>query len=231
MKKISIIIPALNEADNIQQTIRSAQTGTNIEIIVVDGGSQDNTVAVAESAGAKIVPSLAGRAVQMNAGAAIASGDILLFLHADTVLPCGFDTQVRQCLGEKGVVAGAFELQIKGEKWGLRLIETGVKWRCRWWQMPYGDQAIFLPTFVFKQLGGFADMPIMEDFELVRRLQRMGKINIIAMPVQTSGRRWQKQGIFKTTAINQMIVVGYLLGVSPVRLMYWYRQGKSKAKF
>jgi rSAM/selenodomain-associated transferase 2 len=235
---ISIIIPALNEAQNIERTIISAQasepsSAAAVEIIVVDGGSIDATVEIAQTLGAKIILAGQGRAHQMNVGAQVATGQILLFLHADTCLPAGFDRLVRAALQKhlpkspKTTIAGAFELKINGEASGLRLVEWGVKWRSRWWQMPYGDQAIFLRAETFQQVGGFPVMPLMEDFALISRLQKLGAIKILSATVVTSDRRWQQKGILKTTILNQIIVMAYLLGVAPDRLAKWYRSQRS----
>ena len=222
-EKISIIIPVLNEAAALPKTLTSIQKGSNIEIIVVDGGSEDETVAIAQSYGITALSSPPGRATQMNNGAAVATGDILLFLHADTRLPNNFDTSVRQSLQIQNTIAGAFELKIDIDMPSLRLIEKMVNWRSRYLQMPYGDQAIFLKASIFHEIGCFPEMPIMEDFELVRRLQPLGKIEIIPAPVVTSGRRWQKLGVLKTTLINQLIILGYFLGVPTAKLASWYR--------
>jgi rSAM/selenodomain-associated transferase 2 len=224
--RISIIVPTLNEANNIKNTLASVQPSTNVEIIVVDGGSQDGTPIIAQSLGATVIFSPPGRAVQMNAGAAIASGEILLFLHADTCLPLGFDEMIRAKLQETGIVAGAFSLEIDAPHWGLRLVEWGVRMRSHFWQMPYGDQAIFLTQIAFKQVGNFPELPIMEDFEIIRRLKSLGKISVIPTPVITSPRRWLKKGIFTTTILNQIIILAYLLGVSPERIQNWYLQKK-----
>ncbi len=232
--KISIIIPVLNEAATIQETLTKLQEAKNIEAIVVDGGSRDETVAIAKRCGVskvapvKVISTAAGRARQMNAGAGIATGDILLFLHADTLLPSNFETSVRQALQNAGTVAGAFELQIDAQLQGLRIVEKMVNWRSRFLSMPYGDQAIFLRTAVFHEIGGFPDLPIMEDFELMLKLRRQGQIAIVSAPALTSGRRWQKLGVMKTTLINQLIIAGYFLGVPPAQLVRWYRQGGFK---
>ncbi|NJP10507.1 MAG: glycosyltransferase family 2 protein [Leptolyngbyaceae cyanobacterium RU_5_1] len=223
MTALSVIIPVFNEAANLPITIAIAQTAADIEVIVVDGGSQDNTVAIAQSLGVPVIHSHPGRADQMNAGAAIAQGDTLLFLHGDTQLPKEYDQLIHETLLQPGVIAGAFELAIAGSQWGLRLVEWGVKWRSRVLQLPYGDQAIFLEADVFHQLGGFSEMPIMEDFELVQRLRKRGRIAIAPAPVTTSARRWQTLGILKTTLINQWILMAYFLGVSPATLAQWYR--------
>lgn len=224
---ISIIIPTLNEGANLQATLAQLSQ-VNVEILVVDGGSGDRTVAIAAAFGAKIIKSLPGRSRQMNAGAAAASSEILLFLHADTRLPADFADAVHEILAELGTIAGAFRLRIEGDLAGLRWVERGVNWRSKYLQFPYGDQGIFLRADTFDKIGGFPDLPIMEDFELVRRLRRLGRVAIAPTAVQTSGRRWQKLGVVKTTLINQTVIAGYLLGVSPDRLASWYRQRRPK---
>ncbi|NDJ21783.1 glycosyltransferase [Nostoc sp. B(2019)] len=224
--KICIIIPVLNEARNIKEAITTTQPSTNIEVIVVDGGSQDDTVAIAQSLGVKVISSSPGRAAQMNAGAMAASGEILLFLHADTRLPAGFDAMIRTALQQPRTVAGAFKLRIDAPILSLRWVELGVNWRSRFCQMPYGDQAIFLTKEVFQQVGSFPELPIMEDFELMRRLKYIGKIVIIPVPVVTSARRWLQKGVFKTTLLNQIIIIAYLLGISPKRIHSWYSREK-----
>jgi rSAM/selenodomain-associated transferase 2 len=223
--QISIIIPTLNEAANILDTLdRLSQE--NVEILVVDGGSEDETVSLVQSAGFKVLSAPRGRANQMNLGAEYATGDILLFLHGDTRLPVDFVSLIGNVLTantQPRVVGGAFTLKIDSQLRGIKSIEQMVAYRSRVLSLPYGDQAIFVRADIFRSLGGFPPLPIMEDFQFVRTLQKLGKIAIIPTPVITSGRRWEKLGIVKTTLINQAIVVGYFLGVSPDRLARWYR--------
>jgi rSAM/selenodomain-associated transferase 2 len=221
--KLSIVVPVLNDAAALS-TLLQLPRSSDIEWIVVDGGSQDRTIAIAKATAVTLLSSPPGRAVQMNTGAAIATGDILLFLHSDTQLPDNFETLIYQTLAPANVIAGAFELKIDTRLLGIRLIEWGVNARSRLLQMPYGDQAIFLKRTVFEEIGGFPEMPIMEDFELIRRLKQHGKIAIAPAPVVTAGRRWQKLGVVRTTLINQCIILGYAWGISPDRLKTWYRK-------
>jgi rSAM/selenodomain-associated transferase 2 len=195
-----------------------------VEIIVVDGGSSDGTAQVAKAFGVRLLTVSGGRAKQVNAGARSASGDVLLFLHADTRLPGAFDQQILELLVKPGTVAGAFALGINGPGIGLRLVEKLANFRSRFFQMPYGDQAIFLKADLFYSLGGFPEMPIMEDFVFVQRVKREGRVAIAPVAVHTSGRRWLRMGILKTTLINQAILLAYFLGIDNDRLARWYRR-------
>ena len=225
---ISIIIPVLNEAAIVGRTIEQLSQHSELEIIVVDGGSQDNTATIAQQKAHQVITDRRGRAAQMNAGANIAQGDILLFLHADTLLPVDFVELVVKTLAQSGVIAGAFELTIAGKARSLRWIEMLVKLRSHLLSLPYGDQAIFISSSSFSKLGGFAELPIMEDFEFIKRARKQGRIAIAPGVVITSDRRWQKLGIWQTTLINQLIILGYYLGVSPQKLNHFYRsRGKS----
>lgn len=219
---ISIIIPTCNEADNIGKLLPGLLATPGVELLVVDGGSADNTVDVAKSLGAKVISTPPGKAKQMNAGAEAARGDILLFLHGDTKLAPGFVKQVRDTLEQPGISAGAFRLSIDGKGFGLRVIEWLVNLRAKVLQMPYGDQGIFVTADMFFSIGAFPAQPIMEDFELMRRLKKRGRVGILPLRATTSARRWERLGILKTTVINQAIIIGYLFGVSPEKLAGWY---------
>jgi rSAM/selenodomain-associated transferase 2 len=224
--RVSGIVAALNEESHLPATLAAAQRGTPHEIIVVDGGSTDRTLATARAHDAIVLAAPAGRARQMNHGAAAATGEFLLFLHADTILPADYAALVCATLAQPGVAGGAFEFAIAGEFAGRRLIERGTNWRARRRQLPYGDQGIFVRRETFFQAGGFPDLPIMEDCEFVRRLRGIGRVAIAPAAALTSGRRWQRLGALRTTLINQLVILGYRLGVSPARLARWYHRAR-----
>jgi len=228
-RQISIIIPALNEAGTIAETLSHLKSGTHLEVIVADGGSHDDTVRSARGHGARVIEVKAGKALQMNAGAAAAAGDILMFLHADTLLPRDFSDQIVSALNQKGIAAGAFRLKINSSAAGIRIIERMANLRSRLLQLPYGDQALFMKKTLFDEIGGFPDLPIMEDFILVRRLKHKGKVIIVPSAVTTSPRRWLYLGILRTWLINQLIIVAYYLGASPEQLTRLYRREAGKS--
>lgn len=223
---LSIIIPALNEETDIGLTVQRAaeEVDVTVEIIVADGGSIDNTKSVAARLGCTIVTSETGRAVQMNAGASRARGDILLFLHADTLLPHGYLKAITSVIANKDNIAGAFKLAIDSTIQSAEIIAWAANCRSKLLHFPYGDQGIFLRKADFLRLGGFPELPLLEDFELVRKLRRQGNIAIVPLAIKTSGRRWSRLGFWRTTLINQKIIIGHLLGVSTDVLAGWYRQ-------
>jgi rSAM/selenodomain-associated transferase 2/rSAM/selenodomain-associated transferase 1 len=220
---ISVIIPTLNEAAILETTLEAVRLGNPHEMMVVDGGSHDRTAEVARAAGAIYLSTNRGRAAQMNFGAAAATGEFLLFLHADTLLPSDYPSQVRSTLVSPGVAGGAFGFAIADDFPGRKLIEWGTNRRARRGQLPYGDQGLFVTRAVFERVGGFPDQPIMEDYEFVQRLRHCGTIVIARNFARTSGRRWQRRGAIGTTLLNQLIVLGYRCGISPARLARWYR--------
>ena len=230
LSRISVIIPALNEAQYITATLQSAQRGRPHEILVVDGGSTDDTVALARAAGARVIHSQPGRARQMNAGAAQAAGNALIFLHADTLLPADYPEVVAGTLRDPAVAAGAFRFQMGEKLAGQWFIEWTANLRSRWRQSPYGDQALFLRRSLFEEIGGFAGLPIMEDCEIVRRLRKRGRVVTASAAAITSGRRWRRLGLFRTTLINKLVILGYLCGVSPDRLAAFYRGQENRIR-
>ena len=228
-KKISIIIPVLNESGDINNTIEHLNgliTSTNVpaEIIVVDGDPQGKTIAVLRDKNTITTTSKTGRASQMNKGAALATGKIFLFLHADTRLPDeGLNLIIDSCDG-KTAKAGAFDLSIASERKVFRLIETMANVRSHLTGIPYGDQGLFFHADYFRALGGFADVPIMEDIEIMRRVKKRGdKILFLKQTVRTSSRRWEKEGVWKCTFRNWLLASLYVLGVTPQKLARFYR--------
>lgn len=225
-ESLSIVMPMLDEADAIESALRGTEAAPSVkERIVVDGGSSDGSAEMARACGARVILTPSGRSLQMNAGAGEARAEILLFLHADTRLPPGFEHHVQEVLARPGAIAGAFRLGIDGPGPGLRVIEWLANLRSAFLGMPYGDQAIFLRADRFVRTGGFPEMPIMEDFALMRRLRREGRIGMASVAVATSARRYREWGLWRATWINQIMILGYLLGVSPNRLAKWYRSG------
>ncbi len=216
---ISVIIPALNEAETLPGALASIGRSDEVEIIVVDGGSVDETLPVAQSLGAKTIRGPKGRGTQMNSGAAEATGDILLFLHADTRLPAHWADYVRRELSYPDVSGGAFRFRTDSHAWGFRIIEWLANFRATWLQMPYGDQGLFVRAHLLREIGGFPELPVMEDFEFVRQVRRRGRVGIAHAAAQTSSRRWNRSGIWQTSARNQVIILGYLWGISPELLL------------
>jgi len=225
-RKLSVIIPVLNESRIINAAIDHLyrlKSAGGFEIIVVDGNPAGNTISAVTRPGVKTVISAKGRGLQMNTGAAVAAGDVLLFLHADTMLSYDALEQIFKAFEQDDVVGGAFDLGIQSEKKIFRLIEKTASIRSRLTGIPYGDQAIFLEKRFFDRVGGFKDIPIMEDVELMRRIKKTGlKIKFVPRKVQTAPRRWEKEGIVYGTLRNWTLITLYLLGVSPQKLKKFY---------
>jgi rSAM/selenodomain-associated transferase 2/rSAM/selenodomain-associated transferase 1 len=221
---LSVVIPTFNEAEAIGATVAQVRQTGAVEVLVAEGGSTDATCEVARQAGAVVLDVPGSRGAQLNAGAARAAGRRLLFLHADTQVPEGYADLIHAALDDPATVAGAFRFRTDGTGWGMRLIEWGTNLRSAVFQWPYGDQGLFLEKRVFEELGGFAPLPIMEDFDLVRRLRRRGRVVTLATPVMTSARRWTQLGPLRTWLRNQVVIAGYWLGIAPERLARFYRR-------
>jgi rSAM/selenodomain-associated transferase 2 len=221
---ISVVVPTLNEAENITKCIESIRLESHdIEIIIADGSSSDNTREIAsEYPGVAVVESKRGRGIQMNTGASTASGDILLFLHADTTLEKGWSQSIRESLDENSIVGGAFTFAVDNPSWKYCLVEVWVKLRCKLCSLPYGDQAIFVRKSAFELIGRYKSIPLMEDVDLIERMKESGRIAILDKKAITSERRWSHKGLVKTAAINQITMLLYKFGVSPERLFRLY---------
>ncbi|MEX0777781.1 MAG: TIGR04283 family arsenosugar biosynthesis glycosyltransferase [Phycisphaeraceae bacterium] len=213
--RLSVIIPARNEQDHLAATLASVLTAGNVEILVVDGRSTDRTIEIARQFGVSVIASEPSRGVQLNAGAAHARSNVLLFLHADTLLPSDYLAAVRQTLAHPDVSAGAFGLAIDARGIAPRLIEWGVNVRSRVFGRPYGDQALFMSTQIFRDCNGFPNLPFMEDYSMLFRLKARGRIRITPQRVSTSARRWKTSGWLRTTLAHQWMIVRHHFGHFP----------------
>ena len=210
---ISVVIPTLDSAPTLGPAIRSAPRGA--EVIVVDGGSADETAKAAARAGARFLSAPRGRASQLNRGAATAAGEFLLFLHADCRLPADAGEQVRAVLASPGVAGGWFPLRIEAAGALLRLGARGSNLRARGLQLPYGDQAIFTARDTFRQAGGFPEEPIMEDAGFARRLRRLGRLAPAASAVTTGASHWERLGPVPTAILDYLTLGAWLAGLPP----------------
>lgn len=214
MTSVSVIIPTLNEEAHLGATIDAAFAAGAAEVIVSDGGSSDATLTVARSHGARVIAGERRRARQLNRGAEEASGEWLLFVHADTLLPAGACEAVVRSRAD----FGGFFIDFVEPGWRLRYVAFMVNARTRLTRAPWGDQGHFARRSAFP---GYPDFPLMEDYELARRMRK--RAAILPLQVRTSGRRFLKKGVFRTSVINWTVVIAYHLGVSPERLARWYR--------
>jgi len=218
---IAIIVPVLNEADRLPRLLRDARAlGSNI--ILVDGGSADETQVLLEKSGVKWVHSKRGRALQMNAGALQSESDILLFLHVDTRITSSHIEDVKDVMHAADIVGGRFDVRLSGCHPAFRVIERFINWRSRLSRISTGDQAMFVRRDVFEKLGGFPDQPLMEDVEFSRRLKREGKVACLRRAVVTSSRRWEQHGITRTVLLMWRLRFRYWLGASPAALKRLY---------
>jgi rSAM/selenodomain-associated transferase 2 len=220
--KLSVIIPTLNEVRVIQKTLQQVLLTGADEVVVVDGGSQDATREMAKHLGCRIIQSPRGRALQMNAGAKAAQGDVLLFLHADTLPPVVAKEIIQEALSDPQIVGGRFDIRIDRPGWLYRLVASLINLRSRLTRIATGDQAIFVRRNVFERIGGFSEIPIMEDVEFSRRLKRAGGIACLHARVTTSARRWANHGPLKTILLMWKLRFLYYVGVSPDSLKRYY---------
>ena len=226
-----MVIPALEEAERIGDAIASARRATvgaggsgrlDLEVVVVDGGSRDDTAARAQAAGARVELSPPGRARQLEVGWRATRGDVVLFLHADTRLPAGWDAAVRRALADPRVAGGAFALRFDRRGPALRIIEWGARLRVALTGLAYGDQALFTRRAVLEVIGGIAPVPICEDLDLVRALRRRGRLARLTLAVTTSARGYQRRGVARTWWRNAVTLLAWRLGADRGRLAAWY---------
>ena len=218
--RVSIIIPILDEASTLPRLFDSLQS-LAAEIIFVDGGSTDGSTTVVRNAGYRCFEASIGRATQMNAGAAIASGDILLFHHADSLLPRGCLNSIRRAI-ENGFVGGSFDLQLDTSRPLLRIVGFMITLRSRLAGVSTGDQGMFVTRAAFDELGGFTEQPVFEDVDMSLRLQRVGRVCQLHSSVLTSSRRWDTQGAYRTVLRMWILRALYYAGVNPKRLVQYY---------
>ena len=219
---ISVIIPALNEALSIERAVRTCWEAGVDQVVVVDGGSEDDTTRLASESGAEVRLSGPGRAEQQNFGAQHSTGEVLLFLHADNWLAPAIGQQIRQCLADNHALGGAFLQRIEATGRSYRWLERGNAARLRWRGLAYGFQAIFLRRSIFEKLGGFPQVKLMEDLLLMRAFRKLSWPVVLPGPVYVNPRRWQRHGIVRQTLRNWSLLSAQAMGVAPDRLARFY---------
>jgi rSAM/selenodomain-associated transferase 2 len=223
LKTLSVIVPMLNEAATIASMLHALRRGApNAEIVVVDGGSSDASVAIARPLCDALISASRGRACQMNAGARASHGDALVFVHADTIVPSTFAADIASALADPAVVGGRFDVQLDASTLPYQIIGAMISLRSRISRTGTGDQAIFVRRDVFDRLGGFPDFELCEDLEFSRRLKRAGRVACLRARVTTSARRWSRDGVVRTVIRMWLIRAMYLAGVPPARLKRMY---------
>jgi len=220
---LSIILPVLNEEASLPDVLARLQTlrQHGHEVIVVDGGSRDNSLMLAQQSADKVIVSQPGRALQMNNGAELATGDMLLFLHADTTLPEDVDRILSAIEGDK--LWGRFDVRLSGKPFIFRIIETMMNFRSRITSVATGDQAIFVNRDLFDKVGGYPEIALMEDIAISKRLIRISKPVCLRDRVMTSSRRWQDRGVIRTILLMWKLRLYYFFGMSPQKISRMYR--------
>ncbi len=220
--RISVILPVLNEENAVAPTLQAVSALRPHEIIVVDGGSIDRSREISAHFGARVVVTGCGRGRQMNRGALEATGDVLLFLHADTRLPASALRDIAAALSESRYVGGRFDVELDSDRWLLKVVGFMISLRSRLSRVGTGDQALFVRREIFTELNGFPDIPLMEDIAFCRMLKRAGKVACLRSKVVTSARRWETDGVWRTIFRMWTLKLLYLAGVPPARLKRFY---------
>ena len=218
-----MVIPALDEADQIAAAVLSA-AGPEVDVIVVDGGSQDGTPERARSAGARVLNAQRGRARQLQIGFEASESDVVLFLHADTRLPGGWERAVAAALEDPETVGGAFRLRFDERDRRIRLVEFTARLRIALLAFPFGDQALFVRSGVLAEIGGVPDVPVMEDVDLVHAMKQRGKLALLPLPATTSARRYLEGGVGRVSVAHFLAFAGWALNVDRERLAGWLRR-------
>ncbi|MGH7857937.1 MAG: TIGR04283 family arsenosugar biosynthesis glycosyltransferase [Candidatus Binatia bacterium] len=218
-----MIVPARNEAEGIAATLERLREPEVLEVIVVDGASEDGTAEQARAHADRVVSSPPGRARQMNAGARVARADVLFFLHADTLVPRGFARAIASACRAEAVIGGRFDVDVGAPGLAYRAISGGINLRSRWTRVFTGDQGLFIRREAFERLGGFPEMPLLEDLALSIAMKRHGRVACLRERVTTSARRWEREGVVRTVLWMWALRALYFLGVSPERLARLYR--------
>jgi rSAM/selenodomain-associated transferase 2 len=222
--KISVIIPALNEEEYIKKTLSSLSVTSNEEIIVIDGGSNDGTVVIARQFTDKVFVTEKGRGYQLGYGAEKASGDILLFLHADCILPDNAFDVIRDVMNDRDVAVGAFDLGIDHVSFCFRVVAFGANLRSWVTRVPYGDQGMFMRREIYDSVGGFSNIPIMEDLEISLKLKKRGNVKFVRPHIKASPRRWLEEGLLTTTIRDWKLALSYVLfNAEPDKLLKQYK--------
>jgi rSAM/selenodomain-associated transferase 2 len=221
--KLSVVIPALDEAERIAAAVESARA-PGVEVLVVDGGSSDDTAQRAAAAGARVLKAERGRARQLDAGVRASAGDAVLFLHADTRLPPAYADAVAGALADPRVVGGAFRLRFDARSRALRWIERAARLRSWLLRMPYGDQALFVRRTALSAIGGVPQVPLMEDLDLVSALRRRGRLALLPQDAVTSARRHLAAGPWRTALRHNLAALAWALGVDRARIAAWVRR-------
>jgi rSAM/selenodomain-associated transferase 2/rSAM/selenodomain-associated transferase 1 len=221
--ELSVVIPVLNDTEALQRLLATMHPDPQVVIVVVNGGAPDDRLtAICRRPDVRLLTSATGRGCQMNTGASAAAGRWIVFLHADTRLPPQWVDEIRRAGAMPAVVGGSFRFRLDSSAWQARLIERAVERRVRWWDLAYGDQALFVRRDVFDALGGYREWPLMEDVDFVRRLRQAGTLYHSAHAVLTSPRRWERDGWWRRSAKNVLLQALFFAGVSAERLAAWY---------